>query len=296
MNTRLATILLSFATLGACAITDGTEGDDATELDQEIGSAGAWYHLDATSGIHNATLTVANGYKVRCPDGTSSKTCHVATLVLPASCNWECQDGLLGLQGEGLLRGSFEGNTFVVRTGLDTWTTGLGTASIYKISAAPTCTVAPCPKSLTAQKINTTRPATAITAVDFSHANDVNYAQDPYRADDQISSDTGLLVSGKIVSHVFRADRVWRLETPKACAPLEVARPHAYGGSPDELLMFRTVTEAERFVIPEQPTHWLVRTGESPTAVEFTSGTQDLWAERFSVNKTTCAITTLSEH
>jgi hypothetical protein len=293
---RLALAVTLFA---GCAVGDATDDSDESESTaaSSITSSGAWYHLDDFDSMTTAaTLTVVNGYKVRCPDGASSRTCHVATLVLPADCDWECKDGLLSLRGEGVLRGRFDGDSFVATAGFDTFECGLGGYSIYRLTAAPTCAHDPCPSLISAQKLNTTRAPTTVKSVDFTHAADPNYVLDPTRGDDQVASSAGLVVSGHIVSHVFRADRVWRLWTPKpACDAQLTARAHAYGGD-GEIVQYRTVYEAERAVIAEGTNGWLVRTAESPTSVEFTSGINDLWAERFAVRKSDCAITTLAEH
>jgi hypothetical protein len=294
--------LLSLLTL-ALAPTLGCvdAADDADQLgdtQEEIGSAGAWYHLDATSGLGAATVSVVNGYKVKCPSGATARTCQVTALVVPADCNFECTDGLLGMQGEGMVKGHFDHGKLVIEAGLDTWRTGLGTASVYRITAAPTCAADPCPRGLTAQKLNIASAPVAISKLDFTGADDVNYVLDPTRGDDQAASAAGLLASGRIVSHVFRADRVWRLETPKpACDPQLLARAHAYLGDASDLVQFRTVAEAERATDPNGGTvAWLVRTGETPTAVTFTSGINDLWAERFDIAKATCALTVTGEH
>lgn len=293
-NISLAVSLMLFA---GCAVADGPDDDFGVE-ESAITSSGAWYHLDdydpATTA---ATLTVVNGYKVRCPNGTSSRTCQVTSLVVPADCDWECKDGLLSLRGEGVLRGRFEGSSFVATAGFDTFTGGLGGYSIYRLTAWPTCSYDPCPYKISAQKLNTTASPTMVKSVDFTHAVDPNYVLDPTRGDDQASSTAGLLVSGHIVSHVFRADRVWRLWTPKpACDAQLTARNHAYHGDAGGVIQYRTVYEAERAVNPEGTNAWLVRTAESPVSVEFTSGINDLWAERFAVRKTDCAITVLAEH
>lgn len=293
----LRTAALAATLLSACALT---EADDTSEDGAAIASANAWYTLASTSGLGPATLVVANGYKVHCPDGHFATTCQVTALAVPASCGFECTDGLLGLQGDSLVRGSFSGTTFVIAEGFDTFSRAAGQYSTYRITGAPTCTQAPCPTGLVAQKLNIKSQPTAIQSVDFAHAIDPNYVLDPTRGDDQIASPSGLLVTGHIVSHVFRAERVFRLETSRpACDVQLVARAKAYGGGDDgeELRQFRTEQEAERFVPPvDTQNHWLVRTGESPTSVTFTSGTNDLWAVRFAVAKSDCAITTLGEH
>ncbi|MCX5741296.1 MAG: hypothetical protein NT062_02220 [Proteobacteria bacterium] len=302
MNARRVGIGIGLALVGLAGCA--TVGDDA-ELGAEadaIASANAWYLLDAANGLGAATVSVANGYKVECPDGHFGRTCEVRALVVPADCNFECTDGLLGLQGVSLVRGSFEGDTFVIAAGFDTFARDLGTRSIYRITGAPTCAHDPCPTGLLAQKLDTKAKPTAIVAVDFAHAVDPNYVLDPTRGDAQVASDAGLLVTGHIVLHVFRVDRVFRLETPApACDPQLAARAHVSLGSAPELYQARTVAEAERHVDPNQDPEdmhvtWLVRTAETPTTVTFTSGINDLWAERFVVAKTGCAITTIAEH
>ncbi len=303
MRIRAISLPLVALTLASCAIS----GDDPIDGDeeQEIASSGAWYILSNAHGLGAATVTVANGYKVTCPNGSFATSCAVSQLVVPATCNFECQDGLLGGQGESLVRGKFSGTKFVIATGLDTWQRGLGSYSIYQLRAAATCAHDPCPSSLTAQKLNTTRAATTVTSVDFHLAADTNYVIDPTRGDDQASSAEGLLVSGKIVNHVFRADRVWRLETSHpACDPQLQARDYVFAQGGASQQQFRTVAEAERFVVPEDPndpdadrsSRWLVRTAETPAKVEFTSGINDLWAQRFEIDKATCAQVVTGEH
>ncbi len=301
MRASLASLfaLALVPTLGCVdALDDAGDADEVGTLEEEIASAGAWYHLEATSGLGAATVRVVNGYKVKCPNGASAKTCKVSALVVPADCNWECQDGLLGMQGEAVVQGHFDHGKLVIETGLDTWRAGLGTASIYRVTAAPTCAADPCPHALRAQKLNIASAPVAITRVDFTRADDVNYQIDPTRGDDQASSSAGLLVSGRIVAHVFKADRVWRLETPKpACEPQLVARAHAYLGDASDIVQFRTVAEAERAPAPDGGSvAWLVRTAETASTVTFTSGLNDLWVERFEIAKATCALTVTAEH
>ncbi len=291
---RIAILVVGILFSG-CATTDGSadEGVDTAE----ITSSGAWYHLDAASGLGPATVTVVNGYKVKCPNGVTARTCHVSALVMPADCGWECQDGVLSLQGEALLRDNFINGALVVTTGMDTYThDGLGAYSAYELTAPPTCAADPCPASLTARKLNVASAGTKVTSVDFSQADDPNYVLDPTRGDDQALSAAHLIASGHIVSHVFRADRVWRLETPRpTCDPQLVAR--GYADPSTDVVQFRTVAVAERAQAPDgEGLSWLVRTGESPTTVTFTSGRNDLWAQQFDIAKSTCAITVTHEH
>ncbi len=297
MTTRFALALI-LALGGGCALDDGAP--DLTSSDEAaVDSSNLYVHLDTTNRLGAATISVVNGYKVRCPDGHPASTCHVSALTVPASCGFECQDGLLGGQGESIVRGGFVGTTFAIAAGHDTWERGLGTYAVYRITAAPTCTQDPCPSGLHAQKLNTKAAATAITSVDFAHSNDPNFVLDPTRGDDEIAASAGLLVSGHIVSHAFRADRVWRIEAPiAACDPQLVARSHAFLGGASEAVQFRTVAVAERAprTDPETSLAWLVRTAETATTVEFTAGLDDLWDEKFLVSKSDCSVTTTAEH
>ncbi len=291
---RPIALLFTLLTAG-CAVT--ADDLDATgEGADEIASADAWYHLDRVNGAGPATLSVVNGYTVRCPDGRTRNTCEVSALVLPADCDWECRDGLLSQRGEGLVRGRFDGTRFVVNAGLDTWQRGMGTFSVYRLSAPSTCASDPCPATIRAQKLNTTRAPTAVTAVDFSRADDTNYRLEPWRGDDAITSATGLLASGRIVDHTFRVDRVWRAWTPRpTCMTASLAMDHATQGGLT-IRRYRTMAEAMRDVTPDEPNHWLVRTAETPELVTYTLGVNDLWAERFTVSKRTCALTVIAEH
>lgn len=60
---------------------------------------------------------------------------------------------------------------------------------------------------------------------------------------------------------------------------------------------FATVAEAERHADPNgQHVAWLVAVEETASGKVFVSGRNDLWAQRFEVNKLTGAVTVLAEH
>ncbi|HEY4242254.1 MAG TPA: hypothetical protein VGM88_20695 [Kofleriaceae bacterium] len=283
----------------ACGPTIDTDTDTTDDESTLLDSAGAYYHLDAANHLGAATLSVVNGRKVRCPDGSKSATCTVTALSVPADCGFECQDGLLGLQGETVLQGHFAGTTFVVTAGFDTWERGLGSYSVYRVTGAKQCAHDPCPSSSVSQKLNSTAAPTTVNSVDDSHADDTNYVLDPVRGDAQSLTPAGLLASGHVTSHVFRADRVWRQETPVlACDVQQTAFAHAadgFGGV--DITQFRTVTAAEHAQPPEDGSiAWLVRTAETAHLVTFTSGENDLWAETFTVDPTSCALVVTGEH
>ncbi len=291
----LLAVFAAVSSIAACGATvDDVDALDGTEA-SEIKASDVWVHLDANTGLKNATLSVVNGATVRCPNGVVAKSCKVTKLVLPADCNWECQDGLLGHQGEALLHGAFVGTTFVADRGIDTYALGLGTRSIYLLSAAPSCTKDPCPATIERKKLNSSVHDT-VSSLDFAGAVDPNFSLDPFYGWSRLTTPAGLVASGRVSKGAFKVDRVFRLETPKlACDPELVARPHAY--SDPGLLEFRTEFEAERYVDPNGETvHWMVRTAETEATVTFTSGFNDLWAEKFRIDKTTCAITTIAEH
>jgi hypothetical protein len=274
--------------------------DALSESESEVGSASAWFHLDTANGLGAATLTVMNGARAKCPTGRRERTCFATKLVLPADCNFECQDGLLSMRGETLLRGKFSGSKFLIEQGFDTFSRGKGRYSAYRITAAATCSSDPCPGALSVQKLNSTAAAVDVTSVDFSRAVDPNFKTDSTHGDAQALSKAGLLASGRVVAGVFVADRVWRLETPRPmCEPQQVARANAYRGDATDFRQFRTVAQAERAVNPDPDgggVAWLVRTGETAIAASFTSGRNDLWAVKYDVNKATCEVTVTAEH
>ena len=311
-HTAAYSALFALAVVGSANCTETeAEGDRDAELDQtsettsEVRTGDIWVHLDSNDGVNNATLSVLNNATTRCPSGRTSKACFATKLVLPAHCNWECQDGVLSRRGEGVLHGRFVGSNFVVDVGYDTFGLGMGTASVYRLSASTTCDHDPCPTAISRQKLNSSARPVVIAALDFSRAVDPNFVLDPLRGYGQLTTAAGLLVSGRSYQGVFRVDRVWRLETPiPACDPQLVARDAAYRGDAAEITEFRTQAEAERAPNPNVDENgepigslaWLVRTAESPTLVTFTSGINDLWAQRFTVDKQHCSITVTAEH
>jgi hypothetical protein len=302
MKTTL--IVAAFATLSltSCVEQSGQASDDSdsttSESSSEVRTTDIWMHLDSNTGLRNATLTMTNGASTRCPNGRTAKTCTATTLVVPADCGFECQDGLLGHQGETLLRGHFSGTSFVVDTGLDTWAPGGTFSTVYRLSASTTCAQDPCPVGIVRQKLNSNARAESIVSLDFSKANDVNFVNEPMRGYNQLTTAAGLLATGRLSQGVFKVDRVWRLETTKpACDVVATARAQAYQGDAAEIIEYRTMREAERSVDPNGgSTAWLVRNAESPALVTFTSGINDLWVKRFTVDRQSCAVVVTGEH
>jgi hypothetical protein len=305
MRRLLVLSFLSFSSMAFGCVVSPEAGDDEgsasgdSEAIQTLSDGTAWYHLDSTSGTADATLSAVNGGKIRCGDGKTRTTCHVAKLTLPKDCDWECQDGVLSLRGETVLRGKFSGNSFVASAGFDTWTKGLGSEYVYRITASSTCLHDPCPTGMKAQRLNSSSKAKTVASIDFSKANDTNYVLDPTRGYAQVATDAGLVVSGHFAGSVFRADRVWRLWTPKPACDVDLtARNYALaGGEGITAIELLTVAEAERYVDPAGASvHWLVRTADDAARATFTSGIADLWAQRFEVSKSSCAIVVVAEH
>jgi hypothetical protein len=287
----------------ACALQGAEEvsqeEDDLQQVTVALGSD-VWVHLDSNVGLRAAALTALNGAAMRCPSGGGAlRTCTVSSLVLPSDCVVSCQNGLLGHQGETILRGRFVGQTFVVSQGFDTSTTGMGAETLYLVRGSDTCAVDPCPAQLVRQKLNGRPRQESVKSLSFATAVDLSFRADEARGYDLTTSVQGLPVSGRTAQGVFRADRVWRLETPKPnnCDPLLSARAHAYRGDATSLLEYRTQAEAESAPnVGATSRAWMVRTAETPGSITFTSGLNDLWVERFSISKVSCAITTLEEH
>ena len=289
--------LLAFA-VGACALNPHDGADAVDETANELTQADVWVHLDASTGLRNATLSAVNGGKLRCENGQLTDVCKVAKLVLPADCKWECQENLVGQQGETILRGRFSGTKFIATAAFDTWQRGLGNYSVYVMRAPFTCVQEPCPVNLSRQKLNSSTAADTVATLNFATAADPNFASDPARGYDRASTGPGLPVSGRVQNGAFAVDRVWRLETPlRACDPQLTARARAYLADALNVVEYRTVSEAENAAnTPDVGRPWLVRSAESPSSVTFTSGINDLWSQKFSVAKSDCKVTILAEH
>ncbi len=313
-------ICLTLLAFAGCAVDadDDPTSSEASETSQasqaseltEATEATAYYRLESTAGGGRSVVSLAQHGSLRCPSGQLASRCTVDALVLPADCGWECQDGLLSLRGDTVLRGRLTSawdtathqrvSRLIVAAGFDTYRTGAGSHALYRLTpASTTCTASPCPAAMRAQRIGKSGNPAHVTHLDFSQADDDNYVLDPARGHAQVLSAQGLLVSGTLAGTVFRADRVYRLWTPRpACDPQLVARAHWFhGGETVVDHEFITTYEAERYADPDGRTSsWLVRDAEDAAHVEFLGGLNDLWAERFSIDKASCALTVTGEH
>jgi hypothetical protein len=297
--------LVVVASVAACIDTDAS---GSSELSLELAGS-SFFRVEATSPTAT-TVSLVNGGAFTCPGtaGNGGKRCTVERLELPADCGWECRDGLLSLRGVTILAGRLDRVTeggrrvpgLVATAGWDTWRAGPGPFQYYRLTpASPTCAASPCPGALRAQRVNGAESPRAVASVDFAQADDANYVLDPTRGLAQASADAGLLASGVIRAGVFQADRVLRLWTPVAsCDVQQVARAHWFRGGEDVVdVELTTVALAERHVDDlGRSVHWLVRDGEDATTVAFVAGINDLWAERFAIDKTTCELTVTGEH
>jgi hypothetical protein len=290
--------------LSLCAIVTGCAAEPGLDLEARAATGEiAYYRLESQSG-GKTTVSRVNGGVFACPGTSPSKRCTVDALVLPADCGWECQDGLLSGRGVAVFAGTIDRvagqRRLLVEAGWDTWRAGPGPFQFYRLAPlSSVCAAAPCPGELRAKRLNGQEKAKKVVDIDFSGADDANYVLDPTRGFAQAASTAGLLASGVMRNGVFEADRVFRLWTPRpACDPQRAARAHWFHGGEDVLdIELRTVSEAESYVDPMgRSVHWLVRDGEDELAVEFTAGTNDLWAQRIGIDKASCEITILGEH
>jgi hypothetical protein len=303
-----AVAALSIAPI-ACAVPAADETSDATESEIAVAST-TYVRLEALSAT-SATVSRVNGGKLTCPSGARATRCIVDAVELPADCDWECKDGVLSLRGVTVLRGRFASKydsaahktvtSFVAAAAFDTFDSTLGTKPVYRVKEQTVfCKKAPCPKLYEAVTVNDGTTASGLTNVDFSAAHDTNYVLDPARGFAQIARPEGLLVTGSTRRGVFKADRVFRQWSPIAdCDVLGAARAYYFhpAGTDEVNLEFATTAEAEQYQDPTGRTvHWLVRTENKGTAVAFTGGVNDLWAQTFDVSTTTCAVTLTGEH
>jgi hypothetical protein len=298
--------LVVVSSLSACLDPEISESAAGLEL-----AGASFFRVEATSSTAT-TVTLVTGSAFAGPGtpGNGGKRCTVERLELPADCGWECRDGLLSLRGVTILAGRLDRvsdggrrvSRLVATAGWDTWRAGPGPFQYYRLTpAAATCEAAPCPGALRAQRLNSqsTEPARAVARVDFASADDANYVLDPTRGLAHALTDGGLLASGVIRAGVLQVDRVLRPWTPApACDPQQVARAHWFHGGEDVVdLELTTVAEAERHVDElGRSVHWLVRDADDAATAEFVAGINDLWAQRFAIDKATCALTVTGEH
>lgn len=83
------------------------------------------------------------------------------------------------------------------------------------------------------------------------------------------------------------------------CVPAESAKGFFVGRLDADTVYYAAASEAdgERYRDPKgRSVRWLAKTSETATKVSFTGGTNDLWAQRFDVSKSSCGITVTGEH
>ncbi len=257
-----------------------------------------------------AVLSGLNWTRMECPDGRWERRCTVDRIMVPADCGWECQDGLLGLQGVTALRGRFEvrfdpasqkvESVFRVEAGFDTWRKPLGLLPMFHVRqgsfTSPENGGAP---AYTVRRINN-RHIAEVDVLDFSKADDPNFALYPERGMDWVRAPEGLLVTGELRERTLVVDRVFRQWTPRpVCDPHALARTYVFGApvEGEVYLEFATQVEAQSYREPEgRFVHWLVPGEDKGRTQEYWGGRNDLWAVRFEVNKVSCALTLTGEH
>lgn len=302
--TRLGIAVVGLVLSVGCAGAESLEGD-ANELEGQTEdelsgtSADVYVRLERGATPTSFVASRVNGGTVRCANGKRATRCIVDAVELPPDCGWECKDGVLSLRGVTVLRGSFKRSSvrasFVALAAFDTFDRTLGRYDIYRIAKSGATTTA-----VVAGSRATPR---RVSRVSFAQAHDPNYVLDPARGTEQLSRPEGLLATGRFVSGAFQVDRVFRQWTPgvtAACDPLATAKAMVFASPPDEesvQLVLPSVEIAERYQDPQgRHVHWLVQNATDAVSTAFTSGSNDLWSQRFTVNLATCAITITGEH
>jgi hypothetical protein len=76
----------------------------------------------------------------------------------------------------------------------------------------------------------------------------------------------------------------------------DAAREHVYGSAANQRIFASEAEATARAQANPTGERWLARDGETGLALRFVWGTNDLWAERFEVNKLTREVTVTAEH
>lgn len=303
----LATLSLLAA---ACAVDGtGTPQDPASESSDELASPGTPFYFTWSKVVPPTTIKDPNGGLIMCADGHSARACTVDQIVYPASCNWECVEGIgPGSQGSDLLLGTLQYKTVSgkrqrvlrITAGWDTSYPDAPRGKVYRVTAkSATCAQAPCPAAMTARPVNATSGTLSFGNIDFATAQDVNYHSQPGRGFNEVTTAEGLFLTGRVVRGTFVADQVYRRWVPElACDAYSTAFNYWHDEGGGHQVDFRTETEAWSYVpaTPVDGRKWIVRDQESPTMVRFTGGINDLWAVRFTIDKRTCELAVVAEH
>jgi hypothetical protein len=83
------------------------------------------------------------------------------------------------------------------------------------------------------------------------------------------------------------------------CVPDETAKGYFVGRLDADTVYYAatSVADGERHVDPQgRSVRWLAKTAETASKVSYVGGTNDLWAQRFDIAKTSCGITVTGEH
>jgi hypothetical protein len=97
-----------------------------------------------------------------------------------------------------------------------------------------------------------------------------------------------------------RVRKAWEIVLHKSVDVEGIARARVkaqLSGNTGMFKTFATESEAVNFRGPAgKSVYWLVVTGESPSAKSFVQGINDLWSERFDIDKTVGTVTVTAEH
>jgi hypothetical protein len=97
-----------------------------------------------------------------------------------------------------------------------------------------------------------------------------------------------------------RVQKAWQIARGGSVDVDAIAKAHAIPavlGSDEVFMRFATENEASNFVEPNgKHVRWLVVEGETSMTKSFVSGSNDLWSQRFDIDKRTGALTITGEH
>ncbi|HYX39497.1 MAG TPA: hypothetical protein VE954_40885 [Oligoflexus sp.] len=259
--------------------------------------ASGYYQLNERDGVHSLRPLSRDA---DCPKENGRNACSNVTLELPERCSFECKNALLSGQGTAIIKGSFSQETaqFVALSGFDTWRARSLPAPVLKITSQDvTCEGNRCRGTLQMENLKTGQRS-SLKEISFAEADDKNYQLDGARAQNDLKSADGLLVTGSTKKQVLKVRYVFRVWISEAaCDALkrvqELIMP---AGDPEAL--FNLIQNENEIVLPAdgRTLYWAQQIESDVQSVTYKTGINDLWSQIVSINLTTCAATVLAEH
>lgn len=329
MRTLLFSLLVAVSVVGCQSPEAGEAGEaggegvvdeDSADLTQGSASENSTF-FQARRDFRKCASPMCGGYFVSrvnratttCPEGGKAAECYVPTLNLDKTGlddgEKSALEGALA-EGRALVRANLgkkkiNGSYFNTLNVSEGWL-GRGpsapTGTFYRVKLnGVRCITWPCP-TLDEAKLNSSITG-SLAGLDLGTSG----------ADDKaLEAGSEALVAGLLVAGVhttitgpagsanqLAASQFYTRVVHQACDPDKAAVDHWSAGVGDDTVVVQVGSEKEgtSHVDPEgRSVRWIARTSTADGSVSYVVGINDLWAQRFDIHTTTCALTVTAEH